>query len=503
MSQVTHRSPTLSPYGRSTSRPLPSKASWFFEGVLAAGLGLGALTVLVLLLWIISPYPESGAGAALHLAADLWLLGHGSALVRTETLSGVPAPVALTPLLLVIPPVWLLYRACAQALSAGGDAGNEGAGAGTREGGGGSPGALSPLGCVAGGYLVTGAVTVLFASAGPVRADALSASVRLPLFVLCVAVAAMWPGWGRTPPMSPNKPGTPASSPPGESAGWPEGPASRERDVPAPVLSEARALARRLGPLHTALTAMAVLCAGGLVVTLGALLWHVDDVQSAFPHLAGSSWTGQFAVLLLVVALLPNAAVWAAAYGLGPGFALGTGAVVGPLGPLTQTGSTPLPPFPLLQALPAADSGYGLVGGVAAATLPLAAGATIGWYVARAAAPDPGRCEAAVSWRATASVVVLVGCECAAGVAVLAAFSGGALGTEAMAFLGPSWQLTGVAAFMWAVLVGAPVALALRAWRLRGRGGDGPDAAAARLARWRELKAASGGLMPEFEPRRD
>ncbi|SCK28190.1 hypothetical protein H180DRAFT_02197 [Streptomyces sp. WMMB 322] len=467
--------------------------------MLAAGLGLAALTVLVLLLWIVSPYPESGAGAALHLAADLWLLGHGSALVRTETLSGIPAPVALTPLLLVIPPVCLLHRACTQALAAGGDesAGDARTGADAED----VPGPLAPLGCVAGGYLVTGAVTVLFASAGPVRADVLSASVRLPLFVLCVAAAAMWPGWGRTPPAAPNELDRAAGSPSGGRTQWPAVPTAREPDFPAPVLAEARALSRRLRPARTALTAMAVLCGGGLVVTLGALLWHVDEVQSAFPRLAGDSWTGQFAVLLLVIALLPNAAVWAAAYGLGPGFALGTGAVVGPF---TQTGAASLLPFPLLEALPAAGGGPGLLGGIAAVAVPLAAGATVGWYVARAAAPVTGRCEAAVSRRATLAVVALVGCECAVGVAVLAAFSGGALGTEAMAVLGPSWPLTGVAAFLWAVLVGAPVALAMRAWRLRGSGGDdGPDAAAARQARWSELKAVSGGLMPDFEPRRD
>ncbi|WP_314171704.1 cell division protein PerM [Streptomyces winkii] len=518
MSQVTHRSPTLSPYARSSSGPLPSRAGWFFEGVLAAGLGLGALTVLVLLLWIISPYPESGAGGALHIAADLWLLGHGSSLVRTGTLSGVPAPIALTPLLLVIPPAWLLYRACAHALSEGdGTGGADGAKNHGDEGSGGDsggpPGALTPLGCVVGGYLATGAVTVLFASAGPVHADVLSALVRLPLFVVCVAGAAMLPGWGRTTTSgAPNGGETPARSAPDEATGTGEGTGSpgaatatsRKRRLNSPALHQARTLARRLSPLHTALTAIAVLCGGGLVITLGAVLWHVDDVQSAFPRLAGGSWTGQFAVLLLVVALLPNAAVWAAAYGLGPGFALGAGAAVGPL---TQGGGTRLPPFPLLEALPSADGGYGLLSGVAAAAVPLAAGVLIGWYVARAAVPERGRSasEGAVGRQGTVCVVVLVACECGAGVAALASLSGGALGNEAMAYLGPSWWLTGVAAFAWAVLIGTPVALAVRAWRLREE--DGPDddwhATAARQARWTELKTASGGLMPDFEPRRD
>jgi hypothetical protein len=224
-------------------------------------------------------------------------------------------------------------------------------------------------------------------------------------------------------------------------------------------------------------------------------------VQSAFPRLAGGSWTGQFAVLLLVVALLPNAAVWAASYGLGPGFALGAGSMVGPL---TESGRTRLPPFPLLEALPTADGGFGLLACVAAGTVPLAAGVTIGWYVARAAVPEPGRRDVAVGRPGTVCAVALVACECGMGVAALAAISGGALGTEAMASLGPSWWLTGVAASAWAVLVGTPVALAVRAWRLRESPPDDDwHATAARRARWTALKTASGGLMPDFEPRRD
>ncbi|WP_443045843.1 cell division protein PerM [Streptomyces sp. KY70] len=47
--------------------------------------------------------------------------------------------------------------------------------------------------------------------------------------------------------------------------------------------------------------------------------------QESFLALAGD-WSGRVAVLLLAVSLVPNAALWGAAYGLGPGFALGTGA---------------------------------------------------------------------------------------------------------------------------------------------------------------------------------
>ncbi|NED14400.1 DUF6350 family protein, partial [Streptomyces sp. SID9124] len=59
-------------------------------------------------------------------------------------------------------------------------------------------------------------------------------------------------------------------------------------------------------------------------------------------------------VLLLALGLVPNAAMWGAAYGLGPGFALGTASTVTPL---AFTGSPALPDFPLLAAMPAHGPG--------------------------------------------------------------------------------------------------------------------------------------------------
>ncbi|WP_241266190.1 DUF6350 family protein, partial [Streptomyces boncukensis] len=112
---MTHRGPSLPqrpPSPRRRERqPLPVAGGWLLGGAVAAGLGLGALAVLVLLLWIVSPYPDSGADGALHIAADLWLLAHGAHLTRLDTLGGAPAPLGVTPLLLTVLPVWLLRRA--------------------------------------------------------------------------------------------------------------------------------------------------------------------------------------------------------------------------------------------------------------------------------------------------------------------------------------------------------------------------------------------------------
>ena len=65
----------------------PGLGTCVIGGAIAAGLGLGAFAVLVMALWISSPYPDSGPGGALHVAAALWLLAHGTELVRTETLA--------------------------------------------------------------------------------------------------------------------------------------------------------------------------------------------------------------------------------------------------------------------------------------------------------------------------------------------------------------------------------------------------------------------------------
>ncbi|GGO83396.1 cell division protein PerM [Wenjunlia tyrosinilytica] len=120
MSQLIGRSPVLPqqapPRPGPAGRRLPAITAALFGGALAAGLGLGVFAVVVLFLWITSPYSDSGPSGALHIAADLWLLAHGGDLLRMDTRSGVPAPVGVTPLLLAVLPLWLLNRSGANAV---------------------------------------------------------------------------------------------------------------------------------------------------------------------------------------------------------------------------------------------------------------------------------------------------------------------------------------------------------------------------------------------------
>ncbi|MYS07604.1 hypothetical protein GTW71_14440, partial [Streptomyces sp. SID6041] len=141
------------------------------RGGVAAGLGLGALAVLVVAAWIGSPYPDSGPGGALHLAAGLWLLAHGVDLVRTDTLSGLPAPLGIAPMLLAVLPVWLVHRAARDTLEAAAHPRRPFA-------------AASAVGAVSGGYLLVAAAVVLYGTSGPLPADPLAAGLWLPAVVL-------------------------------------------------------------------------------------------------------------------------------------------------------------------------------------------------------------------------------------------------------------------------------------------------------------------------------
>ncbi|OKK06046.1 hypothetical protein AMK26_08140 [Streptomyces sp. CB03234] len=506
MTEATDHPPALVQGGRTAAL-----AGACVRGALAAGLGLGSVTVLVMVMWISSPYPDSGPGGALHVAAGVWLLAHGVELVRPATLEGPPAPVGVVPLLLVALPVWLVYRTARDAAEPGE----------ARPG----PSASGAVGAVTIGYLLVAAGAVGYAAGGPLPAEPLGAALHLPPLVALAAAAGVWTAHGR---------------PSGPLPAW----------VPERIRVEL-ARSRTAVAVRAAGVGLGALAGGGAVLVAVSLVWHAGAARESLLGLSGV-WSGRMALLLLALALVPNAAVWGAAYGLGPGFLLGTGATATPL---VVTGAAGLPPFPLLAALPA--DGRGTWVNWTAAVVPVAAGAAVGRYCGRRAR-DAGVREAGVrevGVRDTAVAALLAAVLVGAGAAVLAAASGGPLGTGRLGAFGPVWWRVGGAAVAWTAAIGVPVALAVRAWRRRGEGGtaDGagggaggesravpvpvpsPDAAApasvapapgrapeddpgdpafepydflpaaweepsAREARWTALKEASGGLMAAFPP---
>ncbi|MGW0813536.1 cell division protein PerM [Streptomyces viridiviolaceus] len=437
----------------------PGLAPALLGGAVAAGLGLGSITVLVMVLWISSPYPDSGLGGTLHVAAALWVLAHGAELVRADTLSGAPAPVGVTPLLLLVLPVWLVHRAARDAVDGDAqDAGDASA----------APPLVSARTAWTGvvlGYLAVGVPAVLYAAGGEPRPSWLWAAVCLPLFVTGAAGVGVWTAYG-----------------------CPGGPAGRVLGTLPPWLRDlVVGPDARLGAVTRAASAgAAVFVGGGALLLVTSLVWHGGAARGSFLRLT-EGWSGQFAVLLLCLVLVPNAAVWAAAYALGPGFALGTGHLVSPF---LSDPVRLLPPFPLLAAVP--DAGPGTPLHWAAGAVPVAAGATVGWFTARSATtettasttttgatagagrkattPGSGGTDAG-PWPVgrTAAAAGLAALLCAVLVALLAAWAGGPLGNGALARFGPVWWQVGCAALAWLGVVTVPVALGVRAWRCRER----------------------------------
>ncbi|MFG3290970.1 DUF6350 family protein [Streptomyces sp. NPDC048179] len=429
------RRPSLSPLFDRVRDRSPGLAASLAAGALAAGLGLAAFTVLAIVLWVSSPYPDSGPGGALHIAVALWLLAHGVELIRTDTLSGAPAPVGVTPLLLLVVPALLLYRGTREAVDA-------------RDGRAADPPPPVRAGTawtgVVAGYLGVGGCAALYASGGQLRPAWGWVAVCLPLFAGLAAGAGVWTAYGR-----PREP------------------------VLNLVVTLPRAVRRLLlgrdtrvrwgTALRASLAGVTVFFGGGTLLLAVSLVGHGDATRASFLQLT-ESWTGRFAVLLLCVSLVPNAAVWSASYAVGPGFALGAGHVVSPL---ASDPAPLLPPFPLLAAVPAHGPGTPVTW--LAGLVPVAAGVTVAWFVVGRAV---GR-----GWPAgrTAGVVALAALLCAVLLAALAELAGGPLGVSALHRFGPVWWQTGAAAAAWLLGVGVPAALALRAWRTEG---------AASLAAW-------------------
>lgn len=423
VSQLTDLAPSFSPRRQAQGARSAAVVAALASGFLAAGLGLGLLAVLVLLLWITSPYPDSGPGGALHVVADLWLLAHGADLVRTGTRTGTPAPVGLTPLLLTVVPVFLLHRGARDALT-------------PQDG---RP-QLAPLATgawVACGYLAVAAGVTGYALAGPLHAAPLSAAVVVPLTVAAATAAGVWSAAGTPAVLLPRR--------------W--HPAAADARAGAAPRAEAAARAGAAG--------VVALLGGGALLCAVALVAHAAVAQEHFLSLS-TTVSGRLGVFLLALALLPNAAMWAAAYGLGPGFAVGAGSTVTPL----AAADYPVQPvFPLLAAVPGEGPGGPLTW--AAAAVPVAAGIVVGAFAGRAAAPVAGEREPSWRWWPTVGVTALAALVCGAGTAAVAWLAGGPLGTETLADFGPVWWQAGGAAAVWTAVVGVPVALVVRAVRLR------------------------------------
>jgi hypothetical protein len=353
-----------------------------------------------------------GLGGAAQAGLAGWLLGHG---VPIGTSIG---PLGLAPLLLTLLAAWRLNRAGLHVVRA----------IGARRSGS-RRAALLVAGTVGVWYALLGALAAV-AVDGP--GSAVSTSRAAVNFFVLGALGALVGALSSTDALV--------------------------------VLAHRIPRAMRHGLRTGVVAALLILAAGaaftGLSVALGG--GHAADMIAAYR----TGVAGQAGITLLSLAYGANAAVWAAAYLLGPGFLLGAGSAVR----LTEVTVGPLPSLPLLAGLP--DGPIGATG-AALLAVPVLAGMAAGWVLtrrllrarpARSGEPVPPAREPA--WSLVVGSALIAGPVAGIVLGILAWMSGGPLGNGRMAVVGPvPWQVGLVATGVVAVSasIGAALGRAFRA----------------------------------------
>jgi hypothetical protein len=370
-------------------------------GALAAGraatFALLSVTVVVLVGWATAADTGASATEALSACLHTWLVAHHTELVTSR------GSFALAPLGLTLVCGWLLFTGGTRAAQSCGIKGNRGAAA---------------LTCaIAATYALLGALLAVVARTDAVRPLPVSA------FLGAGAVAAIAGGAGAI-----------------RGAGtW-------------------RGLWRRL-PVRLAVAAEAAAGATAVLLSAGALLVTVALAAkfSRVLDLVQSLGAGTLGVVLLGVlslAYVPTGVVWASAYVLGPGFAVGSGTSVSLAG--TTLGATPA--FPPLAALPA--GGNTAAPAWALLLVPVGAGIVAGLLLDRASRRRT--LFLLTSWRHVVLSSAAAG-ACTGVVLLLAAFlTDGPGGPGRLGDVGAPWWQVGPAAAGWVTLFAAITLFARR-----------------------------------------
>ncbi|WP_228506891.1 DUF6350 family protein [Frigoribacterium sp. VKM Ac-2530] len=296
------------------------------EALLVVGIGVGLPVVVLSLLWAFQYGLQIDWIVFWRAAVDIWLVGHGVDLdlqlgAVTAAASGVPgaeAPFAVTIAALGFSVLTVLL---------GVRAGRAVAETSHRV-----VGVLSTIGVFA---LLSLLVTAT--AQHPLASPVLWQGIVLPTLVYAVPVVAM-------AEITRRRRGEPADPVTGALV-----------SLVARTPRTARVVAAAGLRIGTA-SAAGVLAVSGVVVGV-LMLTNYGELITLYEG-AHAGLLGGIALTLGQLALLPDLVVWAASWFVGPGFALGTGSGVSPLG--TSVG--PMPAVPFLGALPTASSSFAFVG---------------------------------------------------------------------------------------------------------------------------------------------
>ncbi len=384
----------------------------------AAGTGLVLILLLVLAGWIAAPHAGVGLPGVMRTAADLWLVSHhvgfalhGTGRVTAARIGG--GRIGMLPLGLVLLPGALLWLAGRWVVRKG---------------------EVSRLPEVGYAALALAVPYALLAGALALAGQSSLATPSPPQAVLAgFLIALVAGGLGGARALAP----------------W-------------------RRLVHLLPPRSRSVSlgaagALAVATAAGAILAGVSLGTSMTGFRAADAALAPGA-VGGVLLLLIQISYIPNAIIWAICYTLGPGFAFGTGTVVAPTG----SALGPVPMLPMLAALPSgAHSAVPGWASVAVLSVPYLAGAFGGLLTARAAP------TLALELAPLRGFACGVATACALG--LLAAFSGGPLGSGRLAAVGPSgWQTALVAALEMGVAA-AVTAGGVNWFRMRRLAGPGAE----------------------------
>jgi hypothetical protein len=409
------------------------------EALIVAAVGLGICLVPITILWAAQYQLGADFAVVWRSAADVWLVGHGVNLtvaLDPQTVAQLGLPAAAAPFQVTI----ALLGFAALTAGFGVRTGIRAAETDQR-----MAGALSALAA----FAVLSTVVVLSAGSAMVQ-PSIWQGIVLPPFVYALGIAggfgfaALRGRAGEEAVPGPRDGGTVAPGP--DSAGGGGAPAvltalrTRTRAVPDDLRAAASA-ALRAG---TAATAVVIGVAALLLALLvfgsyGTIIGLYEQLQTGV--------AGGAALTIGQLAVLPNVVVWVASWLVGPGFAIGTGSSVSPLG--TQLG--PVPGLPLFGAIPTGDLAFGLAGLV----VPLLAGFLAGALLRSRVEADVTLLDGLRTRILTAAGIgVVAGLQ----LGLLAWWSSGSLGPGRLHDVGPNPWLVGVLAAV-EVAVGAAVGL--------------------------------------------
>ncbi|ONH32111.1 DUF6350 family protein [Pseudofrankia asymbiotica] len=389
--------------------------------------GLVAVQLLVLVVWGADTRSSAGAGAALRIGADLWLLAHGATLRLPDgDVRVLPLGLAALPVLLAALSGYRLAAARAGGAAsrvprevdvAAGLAGRVGSGLRSRIP---SLSGFAPLSAGSG------------ARTTPPRRRVRPHRVFLDIVAVVFAQTALVcvVCWAASSPMARPVPGSAALGAAGLSGlGATIGVLAGHRRLGT---AWRRVPAMLRVPLAGGLAATAALVAIGALGLCVLLLVRAGSVSGAASGLDPGP-VGGVGLVAVQLVLLPNLVIWACCYALGIGFAAGPTATVSP----TSAAPTTLPDLPVLRLLPSdALPGWAWL---VLAVVPLAAGTALALSVRRAI---PG-----ATLLGRLGMVLTGAAACALLVGLLTALSGGGIGTQAASSFGP--------AAGWAILAAA------------------------------------------------